>query len=222
MTVDVHPHRRRRREEAVDSAAPRRRFNKAAVYRQCRMLHTYISAFAFLTLMFFAVTGLTLNHPEWFGSGKAAVETVTVQISPDRMAAARAAADPARALGHATEAVATLRGAYASGEVVGDEAFLRYEGATGASDVVVDLTAGTVEVETRRATAMALLNDLHRGKNVGAVWRTFIDVSAVLIAVLSLLGYVLFFSLRLRLATSLRLTALGVIAMGGMIWLFVP
>ena len=36
--------------------APRRKFNKGAFYRTCRMLHAYLSAAAFITLMFFALS----------------------------------------------------------------------------------------------------------------------------------------------------------------------
>src|SRR5580692_11989752 len=33
-----------------------------------RWLHTYLSMISFAILLFFAVTGLTLNHAEWFDS----------------------------------------------------------------------------------------------------------------------------------------------------------
>ena len=48
-------------EPAKKTAKPR--FNKGAFYRQCRMLHAYLSAGAFVMLMFFALSGLLLNHP---------------------------------------------------------------------------------------------------------------------------------------------------------------
>lgn len=35
-----------------------------------RWLHIYLSLFCFLVVLFFAVTGITLNHAEWF-DGKA-------------------------------------------------------------------------------------------------------------------------------------------------------
>jgi hypothetical protein len=66
------------------------------------------------------------------------------------------------------------------------------------------------------------MNDLHRGKNAGAVWRAAIDVAAVLLIALSLIGYVLFFSLRFRLGASLLLTASSLAAMAGLVWAFVP
>jgi hypothetical protein len=31
-----------------------------------RWIHVYLSMISFISLLFFAVTGLTLNHTEWF------------------------------------------------------------------------------------------------------------------------------------------------------------
>jgi hypothetical protein len=32
-----------------------------------RWLHIYLSMFGLAAVLFFSVTGLTLNHPDWFG-----------------------------------------------------------------------------------------------------------------------------------------------------------
>ena len=34
-----------------------------------RWLHIYVSMFSMAVVLFFSVTGLTLNHPDWFGAG---------------------------------------------------------------------------------------------------------------------------------------------------------
>src|SRR6185312_12483078 len=52
------------RERAARAAS----FDKGAVFRLSRMLHAYLSAFAFLALFFFSATGVLLDHPEWFES----------------------------------------------------------------------------------------------------------------------------------------------------------
>jgi hypothetical protein len=49
-----------------------------------------------------------------------------------------------------------------------------------------------------------------------------IDLSAWLVLALSLIGYVLFFSLRFRLKTSLMLTAVSLAVLVGIAWLLVP
>ena len=47
-----------------------------------RWLHTYVSLLGFLALLFFAVTGFTLNHADWFYSGEAAIREMQGRIDP--------------------------------------------------------------------------------------------------------------------------------------------
>ena len=196
---------------------------KGEVYRQSRLWHGYLSAFAFLALIFFAGTGLILNHPEWFPTrpDPHPLER-TVTLGPAELAAAKASPDPSKALAAALAAKVKLRGAYQSGEVLDDEAQIRLEGVTGASDILVDLKSGKTEVSVARADLVTTLNELHRGKNAGAAWKALIDASAILMLALSLIGYVLFFSLRFRLRTSLILTGASLAVLFGVFWLFTP
>ena len=63
-------------------------------YRLCRMMHAYFSAFAFLILMFFSITGLLLDHPEWMQArGKEAESKLTLPATV--MAEAKSMKDPA-------------------------------------------------------------------------------------------------------------------------------
>jgi hypothetical protein len=196
---------------------------KVEIYRQSRLWHGYLSAFAFLALIFFAATGLILNHPEWFPTKPDPRPTErTVTLTPAELAAAQAAADPSRALAIAVARQVKLRGAFQSGEILDDEAQIRLEGVTGSTDILVDLKSGKAEVSTARTDLVTTLNELHRGKNAGAVWKAIIDASAVLVLALSLIGYVLFFSLRFRLRTSLILTGASLAILFGVFWLFVP
>jgi len=192
-------------------------FNKGAFYRQCRMLHGYFSAAAFITLMFFSVTGLLLNHPEWLGPARTPQPSRSVQLDLSRVTAALAEEEPGRALAEVVRAAIPLRGAFRDAEVFGDEAYLRFVGVKGASDVVVDLASGSADVETRRANLTAVMHDLHRGKDAGGAWKLFIDASAIVILVMSLIGFVLFFSLRLRLATSVKLITAGAAVLIGLV-----
>lgn len=202
--------------------AARKGFDKGAFYRTSRMLHAYISAFAFLALMFFSVTGILLNHPDWLQGEKPAEESVTAQIPSVDIAAALKTSDPAKALAPVVETRLKPRGAYHSGEMLDGEAMLRFEGATGSTDVILDLQTGKAEATVQRATATSIVNDLHKGKNTGAVWKLLIDATALLVLALSVIGYVLFFSLRFRLRTSLILTAVSLAVFLGLYLAFVP
>jgi hypothetical protein len=197
-------------------------FDKGAFYRLCRMLHGYLSAFAFLALIFFSATGVLLNHPEWFETYQPAEQKVALALTPAELAAANASKDRGRALAAAAAKHASLPGAYASADIDGRQALIRMEGPKGAADLTLDLATGKAEGRITRPGLMAVIQDLHRGKNSGVAWRWVIDLSAWIVLALSLIGYVLFFSLRFRLKTSLILTAVSLAVLVGIAWVFVP
>ncbi|MGA0602295.1 PepSY-associated TM helix domain-containing protein [Caulobacter sp. KR2-114] len=195
------------------------RFDRGAFYRLSRMLHAYLSAFAFLALMFFSVTGLLLDHPDWL-AGRGQERETTLTIPAAVLARSRAQRDPNADLAAYIAGRTTLVGAYRSGEVDDGQANLRFEGVKGSSTAVVDLTTGHADVTVERATPLSVIGDLHRGKNASLAWRAVIDVTAVLVCAMSLIGYVLFFSLRFRLRTSLALTAASLAVLGAVfVWL---
>ena len=195
-------------------------FSKGDMFRLSRMLHAYLSAFAFLALIFFAATGILLNHPEWFDGYQPAEQKTTATLSAAELASAKAAPDQGRALAALLKGKTRLVGAYASGDIEGREALLRLEGPKGSSDIDLDLSTGRAEIKVARANLPAIIQDLHRGKNSGKAWSVVIDASAYLVIALSLIGYILFFSLRFRLKTSLILTGVSLAALAAVaVWL---
>lgn len=181
-------------------------WRKPVIYRFARAAHSYLSAFAFIGLMFFAATGFLLNHPEWL-KGSEPTETVTdVQLSLENVSAQVEAADPGLAFAHLLTSEAKVQGYYTSAEVFEEEAFLRFSGVKGDSTVFIDLTTGEAVIETSAAPAMSVIRELHRGKDAGAVWRLLIDALAIFTLLLSSIGFFLFFTMKFRLQTSLRLT----------------
>ena len=192
-----------------------------AIYTQVRHWHGYLSAFAFLALMFFSFSGIVLNHPDWLPEEAEGLR-ISAALPAGPLQAAQKAADPGAALGLLAAERMSLLGAYASADINGGEAFLRFSGVKGASDVSIDLKTGAARGEVRTADALVVLNDLHRGKNVGEAWRWLIDISGAVLLVLSILGYILFFTLRFRFKVALALTAVSLGAMAGIFVLFVP
>jgi uncharacterized protein len=196
--------------------------DRGTFYRQARAFHGYLSAVSFILLMVFAATGILLNHPGWFGGGKRASEDLTVTLDKEAVAGALRAGDAPARLAALISGRTPVRGAYKSGEIVEGEANLRFEGVSGTTDAVVDLGTGAATVTVERATTVQILNDLHKGKNAGAVWSLVIDVGAGLVLLMSVLGYVIFFSLRFRLPTALALTAGSLLVLVGIYAAFVP
>ena len=71
------------------------------------------------------------NHPELMGHNSRRPLEASFAIPSTQIPAALKAQDPALALASLVDAQNAVRGIYASGDVDGDEAFLRYEGVTG-------------------------------------------------------------------------------------------
>ena len=190
-------------------------------YRLARLLHGYLSAFAFIALFFFSITGLLLDHPTWLAH-EPAETTVRLVLPKAEIARAMAMPHPAEILAGAVAGRTPLIGRFKSGEAQGGEAFIQFQGARGASTVTVDTDSGAAEVVNKPSSLVTILDDLHRGRTSGPAWRAVIDLTAIVVMALSLLGYVLFFSLRFRLRTSLLITAASLLILAAVFVLLTP
>ncbi|MEC7120461.1 MAG: PepSY-associated TM helix domain-containing protein [Pseudomonadota bacterium] len=205
---------------SIQRPSKKKGYRKTDFYRHSRALHAWLSAFAFLTLMFFSATGILLNHPEWFTATQPE-QIQEIALSAEVISTAQQQENPSVLLLDAVREQTALVGRFKSIEIFDDEVMIRLESPAGSTDVVVLWDQAIAEVTQQPATTVTLLNDLHRGKSTGAAWRWLIDISAVLILLLSIAGYVLFFSLKTRKATSLWLTAGSVALMFAVYWISV-
>ncbi|CAM4363570.1 PepSY-associated TM helix domain-containing protein [Acinetobacter pragensis] len=192
-------------------------YQRRDFYRHARYVHGWLSAFAFIVLVFFSLTGLFLNHPEWFDPAKDE-KTVKIQLPENLLQAAQKQENPSNALLDYIRQKETVVGRYQSSEVIDGEVMIRLESPAGSTDIWALLDTGEVEITQKPASAVSLINDLHRGKNSGTAWRWLIDISAVLILALSLAGYILFLSIKSRLVTHLLLTAASLAVLIALIW----
>jgi len=197
-----------------DSEAPARL--RPLIYRQARLWHGWLSAAAFLVLMFFAGSGLLLNNEDWFkteprASSRTVPLTQAERAAPDPRAAA---AQVASRLGLKGEPAKPRPGDRSGGYK------LRSPGS--AVEIRTDTASGVATVRTETFGAAEVLRNLHKGKVAGPVWRLLIDAAAVVVLLLSLLGYTLFFSLRFRLRTGLILTGATVAVVTAALVFFVP
>ena len=192
-------------------------YQRRDFYRHARYVHGWLSAFAFIALFFFALTGLFLNHPDWFKPNEEE-QTKKLQLPEKLITQLRQQENPSEALLSYVRTQEHLIGRYKSSEVLDGEVMMRLESPAGSTDIWVILDTGEVELTNKQATTVSLIEDLHRGKNSGLAWSWFIDISAVVILLLSLAGYILFLSIKSRLVTHLLLTALSLAALMVLIW----
>jgi hypothetical protein len=151
-----------------------------------RLLHVYVSM-ALLTLMiFFSITGITLNHPEWFASHQGEVVDGDFVLEAALLTPASQGAlisylfDNNQLKGHRLEV-----------ERDDNELFITDKGPGRHLSITIDLTTGDAYKEATDYGYWALLNDLHKGRNSGGFWRFIIDLSAVLMIFFTLTGFIL-------------------------------
>jgi hypothetical protein len=192
-----------------------------------RWLHIYLSMFSLAVVLFFSVTGITLNHPDWFFSGaetnREAEGNVNLEWLQAKAPTARTSTEPADAAGQADGQVSKLeivehlrkthsiRGELADFRVDEGECVISFKGPGYAADAFIDRESGHYRLTETYHGFIAVINDLHKGRDTGPVWSALIDVSAVLMSLISLTGLVLLFYLKLRRVPGLIVALAGTI-----------
>ncbi len=190
-------------------------------YRLCRVWHGYLSAAAFVWLLFFAITGILLNHPTWLRDDKPVTVSRQFRLQPDELASVTAKTEPGPALVQAMRGKLGLKGQVDSSEVAGQLLFVRMRGASGSSELQLDLHTGQGSAAIESFPIPTLFKELHRGEKAGPVWRAMIDIAGFALVATSMLGLMIYLSLRFRLRTAAFLVAGGLAVMAAGVLLIV-
>ena len=202
-----------------------------------RWLHIYLSMISLAVVLFFSVTGITLNHPDWFFAEAERREQAEGDISlkwlqiagrpPAGNSAAAQDADTSRLVSK-LDVVEHLRnthgihGALAEFRVDERECMVTFKGPGYAADTFIDRESGHYTLTQTYHGFIAVINDLHKGRDTGPIWSVVIDVSAVLITVVSLTGLVLLFYLKLRRVPGMVVALIGTIIVLSIYRIYVP
>lgn len=192
-----------------------------------RWLHIYLSMFGLASVLFFSVTGLTLNHPDWFFANREETTSAEGRLDPAwvaRPASSSAEADTVSRLEVVERLRSThgVRGALVEFRVEPDECLVTFKGPGYAADAFIDRDSGNYTLSQTEHGLVAVLNDLHKGRDTGRAWSLVIDVSAVFMTVISLTGLVLLFYLKLRRVPGVVVAVLGAVALVAVVLWFVP
>jgi len=164
-----------------------------------RWLHIYLSMVSFAVVFFFSVTGITLNHQDKFSSAqsskqyKGAVQLVWITgANIDKLATVE----------HLRKTHA-IHGAVADFRIEDAQLTVSFKGPGYAADAFIDRKTGKYEVNETRMGWVAIINDLHKGRDSGRSWAWVIDLSAGLLVLVSFTGIILLFYLTKKLASGL-------------------
>lgn len=203
----------------MNSAPTQVKNNSAANVRKAvsswtRWIHIYLSMFSFAALLFFAVTGITLNHPAWI-EGREKVRTEKGDLPAALLI--RGDSIPVNQL----QTVEYFRNTHKIKARLTDflvddvESTVSFKGPGYSADAFIDNETGYYELTITESGLVAVMNDLHKGRDTGVVWPAVIDISAILMIIVSVTGFMMIFFLRKK-----RLNGLLLFLAGAVILLF--
>lgn len=189
----------------------RKRIWKKRTAAISRWLHLYLSMLCFLVVLFFSVTGITLNHTEWF-DGKQTEKKFEGTLPPEWIN------NPDTSKIKKLEIVEFLRSKYHINGYVSDffvdeeQCSVSFKGPGYSANGFIDRKSGVLQLSELRMGLFAVLNDLHKGRDSGEGWSWLIDLSAIFLTLVSLSGLLMLFFLRKR-----RMAGLIIAIVGGII-----
>jgi len=183
---------------------------KRRIAKLSRWLHIYVSMASFTIVFFFAVTGLTLNHPDTFAGqlrntqekGKLDLRWVKTK---DTLSIAKLEIVEYLRKTHG------IKAALSEFRIDDSQCSVSFKGPGYAADAFINRETGEYDIALIRAGFIGVLNDLHKGRDTGSVWSVVIDISAILMTLISLTGMILMLYIKRKRVNGLILAALGLL-----------
>ncbi len=172
----------------------------------------------FGTLIFFSLTGLTLNHPTWFGASEFLVEDVTGTLPLEILKPEINQLSVVEQLRKDYR----LKGSVKEFEVYEADCMVVFKGPGYAADIFIDRETGNFDLTETKAGFVAIINDLHKGRDTGTAWSWVIDISAIVILLSGFSGIGLLFYIKRRRTSGLQIAALGTFLLIAIYFWFVP
>ncbi len=159
--------------------------------RQLHSWHWISAALSLAIMLFFAITGITLNHAASIPATPAVSERQgELPKSLLKLLSAPSAPDsplPSQ-VAEGVKAAVGLDPSGKPGEWSDTEVYVALPRPGGDAWVSIDLESGLLTAEVTDRGWISYLNDLHKGRNSGDVWFWFIDLFAVACIIFTLTG----------------------------------
>ena len=155
-----------------------------------RWMHIYVSMLSFAIVLFFAITGITLNHPDKF-----AYQQTTKQFKGNLPLEWVNRLDTTKinklAIVEFFRNKFQVKSPVSEFRIEDNQCSISFKGPGYAADAFVSRESGNYELSIVSAGFVGLINDLHKGRDTGSKWAWVIDVSAIFMIIVSLTGLIL-------------------------------
>ncbi|MDX3910415.1 MAG: PepSY-associated TM helix domain-containing protein [Sphingobium sp.] len=173
----------------------RKKSPKAFWLKQLHTWHWVSSAISLIGLLLFALTGITLNHAADVEGTPVSIEKsamlprpLRAHVAPDDKGDVKMPLPPQIAAWVEKEIGQRGQG---EAEWSAGEIYLALPRPGGDGWISIDRASGKVTSEATSRGWVSYLNDLHKGRNAGTVWKWFIDIFAVACFLFAVTGLLL-------------------------------
>lgn len=200
----------------TDSAPKRRPSTKTRAHKWTRLVHVYTSMISFFVVVFFAVTGITLNHPAWtFGTSPKSTST-TGTLPKDAVVNGKVDWFRITEFLRSNEGI---RGSVADKRADDTEGEIAFKGPAYEADATFKINTRAYELTTTSQGVVGFMNDLHKGRDTRSSWNWLIDVSGGFLTLVGVTGLGLQFFLRKRRRSAISLAVTGTALVTILVWM---
>jgi hypothetical protein len=159
-----------------------------------RWLHLYLSMVSFAIVLFFAATGLTLNHQDWFSGQQSTteyrgnVDLKWVKTADPKDVAKLEIVEYLRR-NHG------IRAALADFNIDDTQCEVSFRGPGYQVAAFIDRDTGSYQITEKRMGFVGVVNDLHKARDTGTKWAAIVDISAIFMILVALTGFLILFFL---------------------------
>lgn len=167
---------------------------------------------SFFIILFFSITGFTLNHAEWFDGfekvmnfkGILPVEWVntTDTASINKLAIVELFRNRYHITGLLSDFI-----------IEEDQCSISFKGPGYAAEVFIDRKKGNYRLKETKLGMVAVMNDLHKGRDTGRKWAVLIDAAAIFMVLVSLSGLLIMAFMKKK-----RIGGYVLVGLGGLVF----
>lgn len=162
-----------------------------------RVIHVYLSMALLILLALFCITGILINHNSWLS--KQHTDHIVEMTLPKNIdayfekTAEQFFEDPP--LDVLQQHLKKTYNLHPINDIALDadagEIIFDYKLPAGYASAILLFEDQSMELEYRKGSWLTIMNDLHKGRNTGAVWSWVIDISAAAMLLFSMAGLVI-------------------------------